>query len=58
VERDDALRQGERIDALQGRHRLERARRWVAAMGRCAGERGMVAPLTPHPRFTRPASAP
>jgi pimeloyl-ACP methyl ester carboxylesterase len=48
VERGDALRQGERIDALQGRNRLERARRWVAAMQQRAAERGTAAPLTLH----------
>jgi poly(3-hydroxybutyrate) depolymerase len=48
VERDDALRQGERIDAQQGRTRIERAQRWVAAMQQCAAERGMVAPLALH----------
>jgi pimeloyl-ACP methyl ester carboxylesterase len=46
VERDDALRQGDRIDAEQGRSRLERAQRWVAAMQQCATQRDMVAPLT------------
>lgn len=48
VERDDALRQGERIDAEQGRTRIERARRWVAAMQHCGAERGVAAPLTLH----------
>jgi pimeloyl-ACP methyl ester carboxylesterase len=48
VERDDALRQGDRIDALQGRTRLERARRWVAAMQQGAAARGLAAPLTLH----------
>ncbi len=46
VQRDDALRQGERIDAQQGRTRIERAQRWVAAMQQCASEQGMAAPLT------------
>jgi poly(3-hydroxybutyrate) depolymerase len=48
VERDAALRQGERIDTQQGRNRVERAQRWVAAMQKCAAQRGMVAPLTLH----------
>lgn len=48
VERDDALRQGERIDAQQGRNRIERAQRWVKAMQQCAADRGRVAPLTLH----------
>jgi pimeloyl-ACP methyl ester carboxylesterase len=48
VERDDALRQGERIDAQQGRSRIERAQRWVAAMQQCADQRGMVAPIALH----------
>lgn len=38
--RDEALRQGTRIDALQGRTRIERARRWVAAMQACSGREG------------------
>jgi pimeloyl-ACP methyl ester carboxylesterase len=41
VERDDALRQGEQIDALQGRNRIERARRWVAAMQQAAADQGL-----------------
>jgi len=41
VERDGALRQGERIDANQGRTRTERARRWVAAMQEQAAAQGM-----------------
>jgi pimeloyl-ACP methyl ester carboxylesterase len=36
VSRDDALRQGGHIDALQGPTRVERARRWVAAMNACS----------------------
>lgn len=48
VERDDALRQGERIDALQGRNRIERAHHWVAAMQQCAEQMGVVAPVTLH----------
>jgi pimeloyl-ACP methyl ester carboxylesterase len=48
VVRDNALRQGERIDALQGRSRTERARRWVAAMQQGAAQRGLAAPVTLH----------
>jgi pimeloyl-ACP methyl ester carboxylesterase len=48
AERDDALRQGERIDAEQGLNRIERAQRWAAAMQQCAAQRDMVAPLTLH----------
>lgn len=48
VERDDALRQGERIDTQQGRTRFERAQRWVAAMHERAAEQGSATPLTLH----------
>jgi pimeloyl-ACP methyl ester carboxylesterase len=48
VERDDTLRQGQRIDAQQGHTRIERAQRWVAAMRQCATERGMAAAVTLH----------
>ncbi len=47
-ERDDALRQGERIDAKQGRTRIERAQRWVAAMQEQAEEQGMATPVALH----------
>ena len=40
--RDDALRQGAGIDGLQGRTRLERARRWVAAIGERAHRLGQA----------------
>lgn len=45
VARDAALRQGARIDAEQGRTRVERAFNWVAAMRQRAAEAGLVAPL-------------
>lgn len=45
VQRDPALRQGARIDAEQGRTRVERACNWVAAMRQQAAEQGLVAPL-------------
>lgn len=48
VERGDALRQGQRIDAQQGHTRIERAQRWVAAMQQCAAERGIAAAVTLH----------
>jgi pimeloyl-ACP methyl ester carboxylesterase len=48
VERDEALRQGERIDAQQGRSRIERARHWVAAMQQHAAEARTIAPITLH----------
>lgn len=48
VERDDALRQGQRIDAQQGHTRIERAQRWVAAIQKCAAERGLAAAVTLH----------
>jgi pimeloyl-ACP methyl ester carboxylesterase len=41
VERDAALRQRPEIDRRQGRHRLERARRFVAAMRQAAREAGL-----------------
>lgn len=39
--RGTTLRRHEDIDRQQGQTRLERARRWVAAMNRSAGERGL-----------------
>ncbi len=48
VERDDALRQGERIDTEQGRTRTERAQRWVAAMREHAAHEGVSTPVTLH----------
>jgi pimeloyl-ACP methyl ester carboxylesterase len=47
IERDPALRQGARIDAEQGRTRLERAQRFIASMRQRAAERGSVARLRP-----------
>lgn len=41
TERDHALRRGRRIDAQQGRHRVERARRWVEHI---AGEQERLGP--------------
>lgn len=38
---DDKTRSGTRIDRLQGRHRLERARRWVEALSEEARRRGL-----------------
>jgi pimeloyl-ACP methyl ester carboxylesterase len=38
---DDSVRQCDTINRLQGRTRLRRARRWVAAMRKCAGEQGV-----------------
>lgn len=44
LERDSSLRQSARLDELQGRTRVERARRWVAAMG-MASPKGEVPSL-------------
>lgn len=44
VVRDDATRTGPRLDEQQGHHRLERARRWVAAINAAALQRGLAAP--------------
>lgn len=49
VERDGSLRQTERIDREQGLNRLERARRFVAAMRRAAERRGMPSPVVLRP---------
>lgn len=38
VGRDAALRRQETVDALQGRNRMERARRWMAAMSTAASQ--------------------
>jgi pimeloyl-ACP methyl ester carboxylesterase len=44
VERDASLRQTPGVDRRQGRHRVERAERWVEAMARAARKRGLPAP--------------
>jgi hypothetical protein len=40
------LRRNDRVDRQQGTTRLERARRWVAAMNRAALERGLEPRVT------------
>jgi hypothetical protein len=42
--RDPELRQSRHIDRQQGTTRLERGRRWIAAMKRAARERGLETP--------------
>lgn len=42
--RDEALNQDPEIDRAQGRHRLARAKRWVAAMNDAASRRGRPPP--------------
>lgn len=44
VERDASLRQTAGVDRRQGRHRIERAERWVEAMARAARKRGLPSP--------------
>ncbi|MFN3727879.1 MAG: hypothetical protein ACK4SZ_16430 [Allosphingosinicella sp.] len=46
VARDEALRTGRRLDQLQGRNRLERARAWSAAMDKAAETRGIATRTT------------
>ncbi len=42
IERDETVRSGSRLDALQGTNRLERARRWCAALETAAHRRGLA----------------
>lgn len=41
LERESSLRQSTRIDQLQGRNRVERAERWMQAMGEAAARCGL-----------------
>jgi poly(3-hydroxybutyrate) depolymerase len=45
VQRDDSLKTGEQIDSIQGRNRVERAQRWVAAMQQMASARNVNADI-------------
>ncbi|RRJ83319.1 alpha/beta fold hydrolase [Aestuariirhabdus litorea] len=45
-QRDESLRKGQRIDAQQGRHRIERGQRWVSATRRAIAVRGLTTPTT------------
>ena len=45
VRRDDSLKSGKQIDTLQGRNRVERAQRWVAAMQQTAKARHVNADI-------------
>jgi pimeloyl-ACP methyl ester carboxylesterase len=45
IERDQSLRSSARIIGQQGKHRLERATRWVDAMNRAATRRRLPAPV-------------
>lgn len=46
VDRDANVRQGRKIDTLQGRTRVDRARRWTAAVNDAARLKGLPAPAT------------
>ncbi len=48
TERDETVRTGTRIDTLQGTNRLERARRWCAALEEAARRRGLTVDLALH----------
>lgn len=48
VRRGRSLRTGPVVDAVQGANRVERARRWVAAMNRAAVRRGLPTPIDLH----------
>lgn len=46
IVRDEALRTGRKLDRLQGRNRLERARAWSAAMDEAAAAKGIATRTT------------
>lgn len=44
LDRDANLRKGRKVDALEGRHRVERAKRWASAVNDAALRRGLTPP--------------